>query len=60
MKPCSISDVILINGTKPSEGYLFATNPKTKIYGPVCDDVFGDNGVRTTSVFFILVFLNKI
>ena len=33
----------LAGGNSPSEGKLFATNPTTKLFGPVCDDNFTDN-----------------
>lgn len=33
----------LAGGSSPSEGKLFATNPSTKSFGPVCDDNFADN-----------------
>ena len=32
--------VALVGGSGPFEGYLYATNPVTKTYGPVCDDYF--------------------
>ena len=32
--------VALIGGPASNEGYLYATNPATGIYGPVCDDFF--------------------
>ena len=35
----------LVGGTGPYEGYLYATNPVTNIYGPVCDDYFNTNAV---------------
>ena len=44
-----IADVVLVGGSGPNEGYLYATNPVTKIYGPVCDDAFSTNGVRKRS-----------
>ena len=38
----------LVGGSGPHEGTLYATNPATGIYGPVCDDYFDQNinGVR--------------
>ena len=38
--------VVLIGGPGPQEGYLFALNPATKTYGPVCDDAFDLKSVR--------------
>ncbi len=32
--------VALVGGAASNEGYLYATNPATGIYGPVCDDYF--------------------
>ncbi len=32
--------VALVGGTGPFEGVLYATNPTTGTYGPVCDDYF--------------------
>jgi hypothetical protein len=28
----------LVNGISPDSGNVFARNPLTKLYGPVCDD----------------------
>jgi hypothetical protein len=39
--------VALVGGSGPQEGYLYATNPVTKIYGPVCDDYFTTAGVSS-------------
>jgi hypothetical protein len=35
-----ITVVALVGGTGSFEGVLYATNPATGIYGPVCDDSF--------------------
>jgi|FrelakmetLWP11LW_1041352.scaffolds.fasta_scaffold165439_1 hypothetical protein len=35
-----ISVVALVGGTGSFEGVLYATNPATGTYGPVCDDSF--------------------
>jgi hypothetical protein len=35
--------VKLVGGSGPFEGYLYATNPATGIYGPVCDDYIDQN-----------------
>jgi len=42
----------LAGGSVPWEGKLFATNPTTKAFGPVCDDNFADNinGVNFFSI----------
>jgi hypothetical protein len=40
-------DVALLGGPSPQEGYLYALNPVTKIFGPVCDDYFDNNAVST-------------
>ena len=37
---CAFSAVVLVGGTGPQQGYVYAFNPVTKIYGPVCDDYF--------------------
>ena len=36
----TVFSVALVGGATTNEGYLFATNPATKINGPVCDDYF--------------------
>ena len=41
---CSAA-VLLVGGAQPNEGYLYATNPVTNTYGPVCDDYFNTNAV---------------
>jgi len=41
--------VALVGGTGAYEGYLYATNPVTKIYGPVCDDYFTISAVSWMS-----------
>ena len=33
-------DVVLVGGNGPQEGYVYAMNPVTKNFGPVCDDNF--------------------
>ena len=37
--------MVLVGGSGPFEGKLFATNPVTKTFGPVCDDYFDINAV---------------
>ena len=39
------SAVVLVGGTGPQEGYVYALNPVTKNYGPVCDDYFDEKAV---------------
>jgi hypothetical protein len=36
----------LIGGPTSNSGHVFARNPRTGYYGPVCDDFFGDADVR--------------
>jgi len=38
--------VVLVGGSSSNQGYLYATNPVNKIYGPVCDDYFSVVAVR--------------
>ena len=47
----SLLAVKLVGGASASEGVLYATNPTTNIYGPVCDDFFDQNlnGVSKTN-----------
>ena len=35
----------LVGGPTSNSGHVFATNPRTGYYGPVCDDFFGDADV---------------
>ena len=41
----------LVGGSGAFEGYLYATNPVSKIYGPVCDDFFTINSVSQIKMF---------
>jgi hypothetical protein len=36
----------LVGGPTLNSGHVFARNPRTGFYGPVCDDFFGDADVR--------------
>jgi hypothetical protein len=36
----------LVGGPTSNSGHVFARNPRTGYYGPVCDDSFGDADVR--------------
>jgi len=36
-----VAFVVLIGGSGNNSGNIFARNPTTGIYGPVCDDNFG-------------------
>jgi len=38
--------IALVGGTTSNAGHVFARNPRTGFYGPVCDDFFGDVDVR--------------
>ena len=38
--------VFLVGGTVNGSGNVFARNPTTGIYGPVCDDLWDFNAVR--------------
>jgi len=42
----------LVGGSGPHEGYVYALNPVTKIYGPVCDDLFTANAVSLKIFLF--------
>ena len=46
----AFSAVNLVGGTGPQEGYVYALNPATKIYGPVCDDYFDIKAVSENLV----------
>jgi len=37
--------VELVGGASPREGNVYAQNPVTGVYGPVCDDGFDSNAV---------------
>ena len=37
--------VVLVGGSSPSQGNIYATNPVTKIFGPVCSDGFDNKDV---------------
>ena len=39
--------VVLVGGTTNGTGNVFARNPTTGIYGPVCDDFWDINDVST-------------
>ena len=38
--------IALVGGPFTYAGHVFARNPRTGYYGPVCDDNFGDADVR--------------
>ena len=38
--------VNLLGGAEANEGNVFARNPSTSVYGPVCDDGWDMNDVR--------------
>jgi hypothetical protein len=38
--------VNLVGGSHVYEGNLFATNPQTGVYGPVCDNFWSMDNVR--------------
>ena len=50
--------VALVGGAGPYEGVVYATNPATNIYGPVCDDFFDQNlnGVSQMSLYSFKIF----
>lgn len=39
--------VTLVGGKTPNEGNVYARNPDTGIFGPVCDDAWDVMGVRS-------------
>ena len=47
--------VELIGGTSQGSGNVFATNPTTGIYGPVCDDNWDINDVSNFYSFFLFI-----
>jgi hypothetical protein len=48
----------LVGGPTSNSGHVFATNPRTGFYGPVCDDNFGDADVIESNLI-LLVFVLK-
>ena len=40
-----LAAVVLVGGTTTGNGNVFARNPTTGIYGPVCDDLWDINDV---------------
>ena len=38
--------IVLIGGPTSNSGHVYARNPRTGIFGPVCDDFFRDADVR--------------
>ena len=46
----AFSAVVLVGGTGPQEGYVYALNPATKNYGPVCDNYFDIKAVSKNIV----------
>ena len=48
----------LVGGTGPNNGYLYATNPTTGTYGPVCDDYI-DQNLNGVSKIIYKQFCNK-
>ena len=49
--------VELIGGSNELEGNVFAKNPKTGVYGPVCDDNWTIQNVRIIFNFLIQLIL---
>jgi hypothetical protein len=41
--------VVLVGGSGPHEGNVYATNPETGIFGAVCDDYWDQPDVRAIS-----------
>ena len=39
-------EIALVGGPSANAGHVYARNPRTGYYGPVCDDSFGDEDVR--------------
>ena len=54
----AFSAVILVGGTGPQEGYVYALNPATQNYGPVCDDYFDIKAVSENLVVTKIVIDN--
>jgi hypothetical protein len=42
----NLFSVKLVGGSNEFEGNVFAKNPKTEVYGPVCDDNWTFENVR--------------
>lgn len=47
--------VFLIGGPSSNAGTLYARNPTTGIYGPVCDDNFAIPDVRLMNIILVLL-----
>ena len=50
-----IGTVVLVGGTSAGNGNVFARNPNTGIYGPVCDDGWSFADVNK---LFTIAYLN--
>ena len=54
-KNCLIKIIVaiaLVGGPSTNAGHVYARNPQTGYYGPVCDDGFGDLDVRKLKFLF--------
>jgi hypothetical protein len=49
----------LVGGSSSNEGNVFATNPTTGYYGPVCDDFWAIEEVRILFFTFIKIVINN-
>jgi len=53
-------DIILVGGSGPYEGNVYATNPETNVFGPVCDDTWDLADVRASDIRVVFMDLNLI
>ena len=51
--------VALVGGSSDNEGNVFATNPTTGLYGPVCDDGWAIEEVCVLEYYFHVLILDS-
>jgi hypothetical protein len=49
--------VNLVGGSNPMEGNVFATNPRTNVYGPICAKAYWST--NTVDLFLEILILEK-
>jgi len=47
--------VYLVGGASSNEGNVFAFNPDSGIFGPICEDTWDKHDVSTIKLFFALL-----
>ena len=45
----------MVGGASSRAGYVYATNPRTNYFGPVCDDDFDENDVSNILLLWIVI-----